>query len=96
MTISNVDLFESGIHDELPLQEVLVHLHPQDNVAIARVPLQPGALLVWKGQAEGPAQIPVRQLIPGAHKVALRHIPQGEPIRRYGQIIGLASQDIQP
>jgi altronate hydrolase len=96
MTISNIDLFESGIHDELPLQEVLVHLHPQDNVAIARVPLQPGALLVWKGQAEGPAQIPVRQLIPGAHKVALRHIPQGEPIRRYGQIIGLASQDIQP
>jgi len=96
MTMSNIELFASGPHNEIPLQEALVHLHPQDNVAIARVPLQPGVLLVWKGRDEARAQIPVRQFIPGAHKVALRHIPQGETIRRYGQIIGLASQEIRP
>jgi altronate hydrolase len=96
MTMSNIDLFESSPHGELPLQEALVHLHPQDNVAIARAPLQPGTLLAWEGGNQAPAPIAVRQFIPGAHKVALRHIPQGKAIRRYGQIIGLASQAIQP
>ena len=34
--------------------------------------------------------------IPAGHKVAVRAIGQGEEIRRYGQIIGFATQPIAP
>jgi altronate hydrolase len=35
-------------------------------------------------------------LIPSGHKIALRAIAAGEPLRRYGQIIGFATQPIAP
>jgi len=38
--------------------------------------------------------IEVAERIPAGHKLALREIPQGEPIRKYNQIIGFASQSI--
>ena len=38
--------------------------------------------------------IEVAERIPAGHKLALRVIPQGEPIRKYNQIIGFASQSI--
>ncbi|HTW28592.1 MAG TPA: altronate dehydratase family protein, partial [Acetobacteraceae bacterium] len=34
--------------------------------------------------------------IPAGHKVAIRPIAAGAPVRRYGQIIGFATQDIAP
>ena len=38
--------------------------------------------------------IEAAERIPAGHKLALREIPQGEPIRKYNQIIGFASQSI--
>ncbi len=67
-----------------------IHLHPADNIAIARVPLSAGAELRIEGQA-----LRVHQAIPAGHKVALAHIAPGEIVRRYGQIIGRASEAIQ-
>jgi altronate hydrolase len=34
--------------------------------------------------------------VPSGHKVALQRIEAGEPVRRYGQVIGLAGQPILP
>ena len=67
-----------------------LHLHPKDNVAIARVPLSAGAELRVDG-------VPLRVLdaIPAGHKVALRVIRAGEPVERYGQVIGRAKQEIE-
>ena len=64
-----------------------IRLHPADDVVIARSQLMSGT------QVEG---VPVRGLIPPGHKVAMRAIAVGEPVRRYNQIIGFASQPIQP
>ncbi len=64
-----------------------IRLHAQDDVVIARQQLLGGA------QVEG---IPVRGLIPPGHKVAIRALAQGQPVRRYNQIIGFASQPIGP
>jgi altronate hydrolase len=58
-------------------------------VAIARIALPPGTP-VAEGVAVGARRIP-----PG-HKVALRPHAAGEPIRRYGQIIGFATEAIAP
>lgn len=37
-----------------------------------------------------------RQTIPAGHKVAVRAVKRGEPVRKYGQVIGFATQDILP
>src|SRR5579862_8092146 len=64
----------------------VIRLHPDDNVVIARVTLLPGAALADNAAAT--------QNIPAGHKAAIRPIARGEAIRRYGQIIGFAAEDI--
>src|SRR5690606_33090585 len=66
-----------------------IRLHPADNVVVARVELRSGVRL----EAEG---VTVRDPIPAGHKVATRPIARGEPVRKYDQIIGFASEDIAP
>src|SRR5271155_603133 len=66
----------------------VIRLHPDDGVLIARSSL-PAGLVV----AEGVTTV---ERIPAGHKVAIRPIAVGEPIRRYGQIIGFATQPIAP
>ncbi len=43
-----------------------------------------------------PKRVNPKQRIPAGHKVAVKPIPQGQPIRRYGQIIGFATTNIAP
>jgi altronate hydrolase len=66
-----------------------IHLHPTDNVAVARVPIAAGMDLVIEG-------VPVRTVepIPAGHKVALWDIAPGEVVERYGQAIGRAKEEI--
>src|SRR4051794_378123 len=66
----------------------VIRLHPDDGVLIARNSLMPG-VEVTKG-------IITTERIPAGHKVAIRAITVGEPVRRYGQIIGFATQPIAP
>jgi altronate hydrolase len=67
----------------------LILLHPADNVAIARVSIAPGAELRLAG-----AVLTAREPIPAGHKIALREMPRGEAVRRYGEVIGRATQAI--
>ncbi len=76
----------------MPLVHVAVHLHPHDDVAIAKVALQAGTTL---SLASG-EQVTVRDLIPSGHKVALRQTAAGDAVHRYGQVIGFASRTILP
>jgi altronate hydrolase len=69
------------------LETVAIRLHPADDVAIARVTIMAETMI----QAEGEAAFTVRQLIPSGHKLALRALEVGQPVRRYGQIIGFAT-----
>ncbi|MGO9096268.1 MAG: UxaA family hydrolase [Bryobacteraceae bacterium] len=66
-------------------------LHPDDNVAIARVPLSPCQELRIGGRT-----VALLDSIPVGHKVALVAIAAGETIRRYGQAMGRASLLIEP
>jgi altronate hydrolase len=68
-----------------------IRLHPADDVAIARVPLAPGMELRIGGVA-----LLVLHSVPAGHKVALRRIAAGEMVRRYGQVIGRAKQEVEP
>ena len=63
-------------------------LHPDDDVVIARTTLMPATSI-----ADG---VSTRSRIPAGHKVALRPLAAGAPVRRYGQIIGFATAPIAP
>ena len=62
-----------------------IRLHPADDVVIARAQLLGGTPV---------EHVTSRGLIPPGHKVAMRAIAPGEPVRRYNQIIGFASKPI--
>jgi altronate hydrolase len=67
---------------------VALGLHPDDGVVIARVTLMPGTPVAPGVAANG--------RVPAGHKVAVKPHAVGEPIRRYGQIIGFATAPIAP
>ncbi len=77
--------------EAVPLHEVAVVLHPDDDVAIARLPLGRGVLL----QLPSERLLTVKQRIQSGHKIALHPLEQGSPVRRYGSIIGFATVPIQ-
>ena len=65
-----------------------IRIHPADDVVIARQQLVGGTVLADEG-------ITVAGLVPPGHKVAVRAIAQGAPVRRYNQIIGTAKRPIE-
>ena len=80
----------SHAHREpVALDRVAVLLDAVDEVAIAKEMLAPGTVLVTR---DGPVR--VLRAVPSGHKVALRAIARGEPVHRYGQVIGFAGSDI--
>jgi altronate hydrolase len=64
-----------------------VRLHAADNVVVA-------AREIPEGTVVGGA--PARRAIPRGHKIAVAGIGQGEPVRKYNQIIGFATKPIEP
>lgn len=75
----------------LPLSEIAVHLRSSDNVAVANRSLSAGQAIEHQGN-----QLTLATAVGLGHKIAVQAIPKGEPIYKYGQIIGFASQDIAP
>ena len=72
------------------LTDKAIVLKPEDDVAVAKAELAVGTVL-----EDGAVRIDVRQDIKPGHKVARRAVRQGQPVRRYGQVIGFATQDIE-
>src|SRR5262245_49895707 len=63
-----------------------VLLQSHDNVAVAAQPIPRGSALDLAG-----ISVEVRDPIALGHKVAVAEIRKGDPVRKYGQIIGFAS-----
>jgi len=66
-------------------------LHPDDDVAVALMPLSAGRSVDVAGQ-----QVRLSANIGAGHKLALRPVEVGQPVRRYGQVIGFATRPIAP
>lgn len=66
-----------------------IRLGPDDDVVVARLDLLGGLQLPGEN-------ITTRERIPAGHKVAVRPIAMGAYVRKYGQIIGVATRDIEP
>ena len=65
-----------------------IRLNPDDNVIVAMRALEPGTRLEIE-------KVDVRAPIPDGHKVASNSIRAGDYVRKYGQIIGVASANIK-
>ena len=65
-----------------------IELHSNDDVLIAVQDIPAGTDL--------PGGIRTLADIPSGHKLARRAIPGGAPVHRYNQVIGFASEDIEP
>ncbi len=73
--------------DEMKSPRAL-RLHADDDVVVAIDAIEVGAAPAYAPRA--------RQRIPRGHKMATRKLEAGEPIRKFGQIIGFAAAEIAP
>ena len=67
-----------------------VLLRAEDNVAVACKDLAPGSKI-----SPGDREVLLEDKIPLGHKVSVNSISAGEPVLKYGQVIGFASSEIQ-
>jgi altronate hydrolase len=67
---------------------IALRLHPNDNVVVARMDILPNT------KVEGDVAASTR--IPPGHKILTRAVKKGEPLRKYNQIIGFATDDMTP
>ena len=70
-----------------PAEATVIRLHPMDNVVVASARIPQGAQAAQEG-------VTALDAIPAGHKLATAAIRAGEPILKYGQVIGAATQDI--
>ncbi len=95
MTTQSISFFEASVPVIVPLETVAVRLRKADDVAIVKDTVMKGTFLQLD-DSDRPVQITAHTLIPSGHKIALRALAEGEPVRRYGQVIGFASRAIAP
>ncbi|WCM94777.1 altronate dehydratase family protein [Acidovorax sp. NCPPB 2350] len=71
------------------LESPLLHLHPHDNVLVAKAALALGQEIPELG-------VRTRAQVPAGHKIAARRIAQGEQVKKYDTVIGVATRDLEP
>ena len=67
----------------------LLHLHPNDNVLVAKTALALGQEISELG-------VRTRAQVPAGHTIAARRIAAGEQVKKYDTVIGVATRDLEP
>lgn len=80
-----------GIQSPPTASNAAILLHARDNVAIARVALPTDLSIDVQN-----ITVLTKSPIPAGHKFATRAIAPGEPVYRYGNVIGFATRAIAP
>ena len=75
-----------------PLSDISIRLHRDDDVVVLKRPVKAGLAFA---DTDGHTVTLRTDLLRG-HKLATREVRDGEPLRRYGQVIGFARGDIAP
>ncbi len=73
----------------LQAADLTIRLNTADDVVIARAELPAGTEVIKE-------KVRTAVTIPAGHKIATRALKAGDPVRRYNQIIGFATQPISP
>src|SRR5688572_15199118 len=78
----------TGIGAVMELEPRFIRVNPRDNVGVV---VNDGGLRAGTVFSTGHV---LRDDIPQAHKVALENIGAGDPVIRYGEVIGVASREL--
>lgn len=70
-------------------------LDARDTAAVALTPLQPGTALEVRRGGEA-VRVVVETFIPFGHKIAVASMAGGDPVVKYGEVIGFATAAIRP
>src|SRR5688572_11517648 len=68
-----------------------IRLDRSDNVAVLKRTAKSGTEL-----QDGSATLRLAKTVPAGHKIAIATLSDGDPVIKYGQIIGFAKGDIAP
>ena len=68
-------------------------IDPRDSVATVTVPVRSGETVCWAA-GDGAACLTAREDIPRYHKIAVKPVPAGDAVLKYGEYIGRALRDI--
>lgn len=68
-------------------------LHPSDNLVVAKRTVEQGETIF---PANGKPELTLAEQVDMGHKIAREPIPDGGPIRKFGQLIGFATEEIKP
>jgi altronate dehydratase small subunit len=71
-----------------------MRISPDDNTATALIDIQAGENISLVSKSGLIGEMSVREAIPFGHKLAVVDIKEGEKILKYGEVIGLATQQI--
>lgn len=69
-------------------------MDPADHVATALKDLKTGHSMTYRTDKEK-KQLQLQQDIPFGHKVAIKSVQAGDCVKKYGEVIGRATKDIQ-
>lgn len=78
------------------LDDAAVLLADGDTVATAIVDLEAGRSIASEEFPDGRSVLEVAEPVAFGHKLAVTPIDAGEPVRKYGEIIGSATERIEP
>ena len=65
----------------------VIRLHPNDNVVVARVPVEAGTSIPGEN-------VIAREAVQAGYKIATQHLRKGEPVLKYNVTIGFAADDL--
>ena len=72
------------------MKQIVLKVHPKDNVLVALQDLTKGQTIPYNG-----SQYTLVEDIPAKHKFATETLPVGGAVTMYGVLIGKAKEDIQ-
>lgn len=73
------------------MSQAVVRLNPEDDVVVAARDVLAGERLEL-----GDRVVVMREAVGLGHKIAIGNLATGQPVRKYGQVIGFATQAIEP
>jgi altronate dehydratase small subunit len=75
------------------VKSAVVVLHDDDDVAVLLEPLGQDTVVTVSRRGET-LSLRMREALPLGHKIALRDLPAGHHVRKYGEVIGALCQPV--
>lgn len=77
------------------MAEQAIVIDPKDSVAVALTELKAGDSCTVR-VGDDARSVEIREKIPFGHKFAIHGIANGADVLKYGEVIGMATADVQP